>query len=253
MSQVDGVLFDVDDTLVDTRAAFARAIAAVRAEYLPHLPAEREPELVSHWRTDPGGFYRRYTRGEMDHLTQRRHRAALLHETYGGPPITDAVFPAWDRLFWTTFESSWAAHPDARAAVDAVLATGVRVGVVTNAAVELQVRKLAATGLGDVPVLVGVDTLGYGKPAPEVFLEGARRLGTDPVRTAYVGDEPEVDARAARAAGLVGVWLDRPDHRRGAGYGGPDAAEEAQDPHTLRDDGVAVIASLANLTGVLGL
>ena len=69
-------------------------------------------------------------------------------------------------------------------------------------------------------MLVGVDTLGFGKPDPRVFLEGARLLGTDPTRTAYVGDEPTVDALAAHQARLTGVWLDRAGHRRGPGYGG---------------------------------
>lgn len=216
---MDGILFDVDDTLVDTKGAFARALEAVRAEHLPHVPAERDPEILSHWRTDPGGFYSRYTRGEMDHVTQRRHRAALLHETFGAAPVTEKSFEAWDALFWGTFERSWTAHDDARAAIDAVVAAGLSVGVVTNAATELQERKLKMAGLGDLPVLVGVDTLGFGKPDPRVFLEGARRLGTEPSRTAYIGDEPTVDALAAHQASLTGVWLDRAGHRRGPGYG----------------------------------
>ena len=278
---MDGILFDVDDTLVDTKGAFARALAAVRAEHLPHLSPERDPEILSHWRTDPGGYYSRYTRGEMDHLTQRRHRAALLHETFGAAPVTESSFEAWDALFWGTFERSWTAHDDARAAIDAVLAAGIRVGVVTNAAAELQERKLKVAGLADLPVLVGVDTLGFGKPDPRVFLEGARRLGTEPSRTAYVGDEPTVDALAAHEAGLTGVWLDRAGHRRGPGYGGParpgtassgpalpdaalpDAAQpnsalraalqrDPQDPDALRAAGVVVIETLADLPAALG-
>ncbi len=273
---MDGILFDVDDTLVDTKGAFARALVAVRAEHLPHVSPERDPEILSHWRTDPGGYYSRYTRGEMDHLTQRRHRAALLHETFGAAPVTESSFEAWDALFWGTFEQSWTAHDDARAAIDAVVAAGIRVGVVTNAAAELQERKLKVAGLADLPVLVGVDTLGFGKPDPRVFLEGARRLGTEPSRTAYVGDEPTVDALAAHEAGLTGVWLDRVGHRRGPGYGGParsgsapsghaqpgaaqpDAALRAalqrdpQDPDALRAAGVVVIETLADLPAALG-
>lgn len=284
---VDGILFDIDDTLVDTKGAFARALAAVRLEYLPHVPPEREPEILSHWRTDPGGYYRRYTRGEMDHLTQRRHRAALLHETFGGAPVTETSFEAWDALFWGTFERSWTAHADARAAVDAAIAAGIRIGVVTNASTELQERKLKAAGLADVPVLVGVDTLGFGKPDPRVFLEGVRRLGTELSRTAYVGDEPTVDALAAHEAHLTAVWLDRADHRRGPGYGGPprpgsapssaarpnatepngapsnaapsNAAQRAavpgddpQDPDALRAAGILVIRTLAELPAALG-
>lgn len=252
----DGILFDVDDTLVDTKRAFARALAAVRAEYLPHVPPEREPEILSHWRTDPGGFYARYTRGETDHVTQRRLRAELLHETFGGPPVTEASFEAWDALFWGTFEKSWTAHDDARAAVDAVLAAGIAVGVVTNAATELQERKLKMAGLADLPVLVGVDTLGFGKPDARVFLEGARLLGTDPARTAYVGDEPTVDAVGALEAGLTGVWLDRVGHRRGAAYGASPAPDgghrDVQDPDVLRAAGVLVIETLAELPAALG-
>ncbi|GAB2486498.1 HAD family hydrolase [Promicromonospora xylanilytica] len=254
---MDGILFDVDDTLVDTKGAFALALAAVRAEYLPHVEPEREPEILSHWRTDPGGYYARYTRGEMDHVTQRRLRAVLLHETFGGAPVTPSSFTAWDALFWGTFEKSWTAHTDAVAAVHAVVAAGIRVGVVTNAAAELQERKLKLAGLGDLPVLVGVDTLGFGKPDPRVFLEGARLLGTEPARTAYVGDEPAVDALAAHQAGLTGVWLDRAGHRRGPGYHGgpalPDGAlGDAQDPVALRAAGVVVIETLEELPAALG-
>jgi putative hydrolase of the HAD superfamily len=91
-------------------------------------------------------------------------------------------------------------------------------------------------------MLVGVDTLGYGKPHPDVFTEACRRLGTDPARTAYVGDELDVDAQAARAAGLVGIWLDRPGSRR----------------HAISDEqvasaGVVVVHALDELPGVLGL
>lgn len=254
---MDGILFDVDDTLVDTKGAFALALAAVRAEYLPHVEPEREPEILSHWRTDPGGYYARYTRGEMDHVTQRRLRAVLLHETFGGAPVTPSSFTAWDALFWGTFEKSWTAHADAVAAVHAVVAAGIRVGVVTNAAAELQERKLKLAGLDDLPVLVGVDTLGFGKPDPRVFHEGARLLGTEPARTAYVGDEPTVDALAAHQAGLTGVWLDRAGHRRGPGYHGgpalPDGAlGDAQDPAALRAAGVVVIETLDELPAALG-
>ena len=242
---VDGVLFDVDDTLVDTRGAFAKALTAVAVEYLPHVPADRYGEILAHWRSDPGGYYRRYTRGETDHLTQRRLRADLLHRTFGGEPVTDASFPAWDALFWGTFERSWRAFDDAREALDGLRAAGVAVGVVTNAAVELQERKLRAAGLDGLAVLVGVDTLGFGKPDPGVFLEGARLLGTYPAATAYVGDEPHVDAMAAHDAGLVGVWLDRPGARR--------EHEKSVDAEVLRAAGVRVIADLRGLPAALGM
>lgn len=242
---VDGVLFDVDDTLVDTRHAFSRAISAVASVWLPELPETRHGDVLARWRDDPNGHFRSYTRGELDFETQRRRRADDVQATFGGAPLGDASYAEWLELFWGTFTASFVAHADARAAVDGLRAAGIRVGALTNAAQALQDSKLATTGLGDVPVLVGVDTLGFGKPDPRAFAEACRRLGTDPARTAYVGDELEVDAMGAAAAGLVGVWLDRPGTRRGGAW--------AEDEAAARAAGVQVIRSLQELAGALAL
>jgi len=239
---VEGVLFDVDDTLVDTRAAFAESIAAASRVWLPHLPEERYDEVLALWRSDPNGHYRAYTRGEVDFDAQRMARANELQATFGGALLDDAAYVDWKDLFWGTFEASWAAFDDSRPVVDALVAAGVRVGSLTNARVELQTRKLAAAGLADVPLLVGVDTLGFGKPDPRVFVEACRLLGTEPARTAYVGDELDVDAVAAGDAGLVGIWIDRPGGRR-------HAISDAE----IAEADVTTIASLDELPGVLGL
>jgi putative hydrolase of the HAD superfamily len=238
---VDGVLFDVDDTLVDTRGAFAHAFEAVGERYLPHLPASRRHELVAAWRADPLHRFAAYTRGEVGYEEQRLARAQDLHGAFGGPTLDDETFPEWNSVFESAFSAAWAALPDASGVVDELLATGVVVGALTNAAVAYQTRKLERAGLGSrVPLLVGVDTLGVGKPDPRVFLEACRRLGTDPARTAYVGDELDVDAVAAREAGLVGVWVDRPGARRRP-VSDVDVAAA----------GVLVVTSLTGLTGAL--
>src|SRR5665647_2946850 len=72
---VDGVLFDVDDTLVDTQSAFGAALSAVAEHYLPHLDASHHRDVLAAWRADVGGHYRRYTRGEVGYLEQRMARA----------------------------------------------------------------------------------------------------------------------------------------------------------------------------------
>ena len=241
---IEGVLFDVDDTLVDTRGAFASAMSVLADVYLPHLPPERHGEVLAVWRRDVGGHYRAYTRGEVDFRTQRMTRANELHTEFAGPVLDDAAFDAWDGVFESAFAAAWRAFDDAPRAVDALLADGVRVGALSNAAVEYQVRKLSTVGLGyRVPMLVGVDTLGVGKPAPEVFLEACRRLGTDPGRTLYVGDELDIDATAARRAGLRGVWLDRPGTRRGGVH--------LEDPAAAAEAGVDVVTTLDALPGLL--
>lgn len=119
------------------------------------------------------------------------------------------------------------------------------VGCVTNAAEAQQRAKLAAVGLTDtVPLLVTLDTFGFGKPDPRVFHEAVRRLGVAPGEVLYVGDEPVIDARGAAAAGLRGVWLDRPGRRRG---------HQGEDPEALRADGIAVVEDLGGVLALLDL
>lgn len=237
---VDGVLLDIDDTLVDTRAAFRVALAAVLDRYAPGADVDA---ALAMWRADPGGHYRAYTRGELTAREQRMTRANELHAAFGGPVLDDVAYDAWDAVFDDAFASGWVAHPDAEPLLTRLVAAGVRVGALTNARHAYQTSKLARAGLGErLEVLVGVDTLGYGKPDPRVFHEACRRLGTMPGRTAYVGDELDVDAVAARHAGLLGVWLDRPGPRRV-----PVTSAEVEAADVLR------ITSLADLPVALTL
>lgn len=242
---MDGVLFDIDDTLVDTRHAFAQAVGAVARVWLPDLPEERHHEAVALWRGDPNGHFRSYIRGELDFETQRRRRADDLQAEFGGAALDDTRYAQWLEVFWGSFTASLLAHRDVRPVVDRLRTAGMSVGALTNADATQQAAKLARTGLGDVPVLVGIDTLGFGKPDPRVFAEACRRLGTRPARTAYVGDELEVDALGAVSAGMVGVWLDRPDTRRGGSW--------AEDDDMAREAGACVIRGLEELTSLLGM
>jgi len=245
VTSVDGVLFDIDDTLVDTQSAFAVALSAVAETYLPHLDPSQHDDVLTAWRADVGGHYRAYTRGEVGYLEQRMARANALHEEFGGVLMDDAAYHEWNRLFEAGFGRAWAAHPDAADVVDGLIESGVAVGALTNASVAYQTAKMSRAGFSRVPVLVGVDTFGVGKPDPRVFLEACRLLGTAPERTAYVGDELDIDARGAVEAGLVGVWVDRPGERR--------ARIPEADIAAARAAGVLVVASLTQVPEVLGL
>lgn len=48
------------------------------------------------------------------------------------------------------------------------------------------------------------------KPSPVAFERACAAAGVDVSQAVYVGDRLDVDAQASTAAGLRGVWLDRP-------------------------------------------
>ena len=231
---IRGVLLDVDDTLVDTRAAFREALGHVVAEWLPHLDAAGREAALRHWVRDESGHFRAYTRGEISVVEQRHRRAAALHAAFGGPRLDEEGMRRWEAGYEAAFRAAWRACADAVPLLDAAAAAGLRVGAVTNMVTDYQREKLAVVGLLDrIPVVVGLDVAGAGKPDPRIFLRGCAELGVAPCEAAYVGDEVDVDAEGARDAGLLGVWLDR----HGSG----------EDP-----GGVPVVRTLAELPELLG-
>lgn len=237
---VEGVLLDIDDTLVDTRAAFFAAIGAASRVSLRHLPPGDYDDVARRWIADVGGHFRTFTRGETTIEEQRRRRVDDLQVTFGGPRLDDDEFAAWFETYDAAFRASWRLHDDALPLLDRLAEAGLPVGALSNSSRELSVDKLDRLGLsGRLPLLVSPDDLGFGKPDPRVFALACERLGTPPSRTAYVGDELDVDAEGARAAGLVGVWLDRRGEgpATGTGRGGVLVAASLEDVPRLLDLG----------------
>lgn len=244
-SPVRGVLFDIDDTLVDTASAFAVALTRSFGAIVP-LSEDQADAVMRTWRADAGGHYRAYVAGELSFEEQRRRRFDEIASVLGQGRLDDDVFDAWHADYVARFEAAWALFPDAHACVAAAVDAGLAVGVVTNAPGEMQRAKIAAVRLADVLThLVAIDSIGVGKPDARVFHEGCRLIGTEPAATIYVGDELDTDARAAVDAGLRGVWLDRPGRRRD----GPHAVTEDALAEA-RAAGVEVITSLDQLPGV---
>jgi sugar-phosphatase len=77
-----------------------------------------------------------------------------------------------------------------------------RVAIVTSCTRELLAARLAGSRLQHPRQIVTFDDVEHGKPAPDPFLLGARRLGFDPARCLAVEDAP-AGLASARAAGCT--------------------------------------------------
>ena len=242
---IRAVLWDLDDTLFDYRGSD-------RAGALRHLEAEgvlsrfsTVEAALARWRSVGEEQFARFRAGELGFAEHRRERARC----FLGERLPDAEADAWFARYVALYEQSWRLFPDAVPALDA-LTPGYRHGVLSNAAAAHQERKLRLLGLRDrIEVLLCADELGCAKPAPEAFLAGCAALSLEPGEVAYVGDRADTDARAADAAGVHGIWLDRT-----VGLGGDcDGAEERDGPNGAEGAGPPVrrIAGLAELSALL--
>ncbi len=90
--------------------------------------------------------------------------------------------------------------PGAAELLDALADGGVPTAIVTSGTHDLAEARIRATRLRHPPVVVTASDVERGKPWPDPWLEGARRLGVDPTACLVVEDSV-AGLQAARAAG----------------------------------------------------
>jgi putative hydrolase of the HAD superfamily len=206
---IRGVLFDIDDTLVDLEYAMTTALREVSEHLLPGLDQsgwDRFGRIFTHETTH---YYDRYLAGELTFNDQRllRGRAALGH--FGVELAEGEESHRWLSAYSELQPALVRAFEDVLPLLDVLDAAGIPYGAVSNNVHDYQRAKLDSAGLERVGRLVGTDTVGAAKPEPAIYLEGVRLLGTSAQETLYVGDNRLLDAEGSTAAGLVGVWLNR--------------------------------------------
>ena len=182
---LEAVFFDQDGVLIDSEGAWDGARRAIVAENGGHW----KPEATSAMMGMSAPEWSRYVRDELG--------VALAPEE-----ISDRVVA---RLL-AGYERDLPLLPGAVAAVRRVAARWP-VGLASSANREVIDAVLAASGLAGVfGATVSGEEVGRGKPAPDIYLEAARRLGVDSAQSAAVEDSTN-GLRAAAAAGMSVVAL----------------------------------------------
>lgn len=112
----------------------------------------------------------------------------------------------------TAKEAQYLAHhrfelyPGVEEFVEALRATGVRLGIVTAALHDRLVRSVPAEFLAKFDVIITSDQAPRGKPHPDPFLKGAELLGLRPEDCVVVENAP-LGIRAAKAANIYCVGI----------------------------------------------
>jgi putative hydrolase of the HAD superfamily len=86
---------------------------------------------------------------------------------------------------------------------------GIRLALVTNASpsVNVVLKTMDLDPLVDVVVISS--EIGVRKPDPEIYLEALRRIDSEAVNAAFVGDGNDCELDGAKKLGMTTVWLRR--------------------------------------------
>lgn len=207
---IRGVLFDVDDTLIDLHTAMADMFDELTADLLGELGPQIRQRARSVFAGDHGGRYPRYLAGELGFAEQRALRFIDAFEAVAVAAPEEDVIVEWNTVYERDIPARWAPFPDVPEALDRLTGAGLPIAAVTNNLAHLQRRKLEAAGLAEqVSLVIGIDEAPAPKPAPGMFLAGVQALGLAPHECAYIGDNPIADGQGAQDAGLWSVLVDR--------------------------------------------
>jgi putative hydrolase of the HAD superfamily len=123
----------------------------------------------------------------------------------------EKIAPLAGRLtrLWRDRDGRRVPRPETEQVIVELRRRGYRLGIIANTITETEIPDwLKESGLAqyfDTVVLSSV--YGRRKPGPEIYLEAARRIGVDPGRSVYVGDNPSRDVLGTRLAGFWGTIL----------------------------------------------
>ncbi|CAG2157001.1 Phosphoglycolate phosphatase, plasmid [Cupriavidus yeoncheonensis] len=211
---IEGVIVDLDGTMVDTAGDFHASINAMLlalARLHPNLgpvAPMSEQDIVSFVGKGSENLIRRV----LDARFAPLHANGLFAEAYA----------LYDREYIRINGQFSQVYPGVREGLAALKAAGLRMACVTNKPYSFTEPLLAKTGLAQYFELVyGGDAFPLRKPDPYPLLKVAEVFHLDPSAMLAIGDS-ENDAQAARAAGM-GVLLMPYGYNHGNPVQGVDA------------------------------
>jgi HAD superfamily hydrolase (TIGR01509 family) len=185
---IEAVVFDLDGVIVDSEQVW--------------------DDVRERYTREAGGVYTDRAARDMMGMSSAEWSRYMADEL-GVPATAEEINAAVVERMLARYGE---APPVIPGAVEAVRRIGSRwpLAIASSANPELIDVVVRVAGLAsELPVTVSSQDVGHGKPAPDVYLEAARRLGVAPESCAAVEDS-ENGIRSAKAAGMRVLAIPNP-------------------------------------------
>ena len=183
---MQAVIFDMDGTLVDTERVSQAAWRAAARDFGIAIPEDILHAFVG---------------------CSIPNAMKMIDAEFSDPDFTARLFDRRHEIFDATWEDELELKPGAAEAVAAARADGAAVALATSSVRERAVASMERFGLmGLFDAAVFDEDIQHHKPAPDVYLVAAERLGVEPARCVAVEDSFN-GVRAGAAAGMSVVMV----------------------------------------------
>lgn len=218
-SQIDTVIFDLDDTLISWENAQMRW-----SDYIKPLFSKAYLSLTELGYTldveEVALTFARKIREASIHAHEQDHYVAvslggIIYRVLGefGLPVDEIDIAALILQLDGQPYPDVDLYPDTHAVLDELRQRGYKIGLITNSLSPMWVRDVELVAydlIGRFDARITSGDTGFMKPHPAIFWRMLGMLDTTPDRAIYVGDSPTHDIRGANETGLTSIHIDPP-------------------------------------------
>lgn len=209
--KIDALLFDLDDTILNSRVAQLNAILEFKKKYKEFQNINDE-EFINKWDVIMKAKYEKYLKGEITFQELRRERIKTMFFVYD-ITITNSEAEKLFDSYQEIYEKNWKTFDDAEEVLDE-LKTKYKLAIVSNGNSMQQRKKIKLTGLDKYFKDIFIsEEVGYAKPQKEIFLTACKAINVKPENAVMIGDKYKVDIEGSINAGLNAIWVNRKNEK----------------------------------------
>lgn len=202
-SVIKAIIFDLDDTLFDRKAAQVQILHSFQQKYADLFEdIEGSMVVTAFFEADRLADEHFLVNGDGQSLRLNRFRF-FLNMLSVEEDFAEEMTAYYNELYSQ-------ADPEISGARDVIgkLQGKYRLGVITNGATKAQYLKLANLGIKDkFDIILISEEAGMQKPDPQIFWKAAEKLSIRPDECLYVGNSFNGDIVGAKNAQMQACWF----------------------------------------------
>lgn len=205
--EINAVLFDLDDTLVNSKKAEYNAICEFKNLYCKFDNIE-DIDFAKAWNKITTEIYEKYHNGEISFEELRIERMKGLFDYYS-IIISDEDAKEKFNDYLKIYEKKWILFDDAKEVLEN-LKNKYKLVILSNGDGKQQRKKIEHTGLDKYFSYIVISSeVGFSKPEKEIFEIACKIVNYKPENCIMIGDKYKVDIEGSLNAGMHGIWVNR--------------------------------------------
>lgn len=204
LKEIEVIFFDVDDILFDQQEAHRKALYRIKDSYDLFEGIDKNKILQAFEEADEQAMNEFIDGVPIEELRWNRSKRFL--KKLG---VDEDFIETFHEEFYRIYPALPIEMKGAEEVVKS-LASGYRLGILSNGTEEIQMKKLQALGLTEYfDEFIFSGNVGFRKPDKKIFLHALEKVKTKSDRFLYIGNSFRSDIKGADEVGMKTCWLNR--------------------------------------------